>query len=653
MGNVQTSTNVYNVNGDNNAFTPNSEMVASASPAIDLKPGVLNPNGKLYQLESGSAPDPSNLVIVVDATEGDFSYITNNTWETLNKSALETNSWEPLFAVTMTGCGPLKLNDYTVTMSGYVGASADDAFDGGVVEDGMFISSRRLKNFKLMLSNRCEAIAKWNTSLNQAMSLLTPDLLAGSGSCKWKSILQYMQATLPADNEVLQYPDEFYTVAVSKYPALKPGASPNTPLPVAGPLGEIASVMNAASSSVGLMNGSSALLTSAMDTLAAKNLDLVCAEAPLPVATFAPSLVPRDYRPAFIKDADAHWITSVDPSAIIRVTTALSGRDYTVQLGPGATKLIDMNRMVDADLLLDVSGMPINWLDNPDYATAVAAIVLLEAKVPATEINVAADITGVSVVASSPLSIVNSTINVRGQSYLEMLHLRTTFERETIAGKPYIYGFGCLMLLSPTTSSNTRNPTLMDGLLTVTPILLRETTYKGEIVEEIVPSDILGNHTSEEMAVALANDAVFLMENSLKEVAEVIGSAVPIASDIDDSATASVVSRLAIAETISMRARSGNYRAFPDFGALWKKAKRAASLFVSNPKSVLQVGVPVLASAGVLDALTSAVGTSVRTGNIGKGVQDAVSILRARNSVTKLRQGFFSKIEELWPVLDG
>ncbi|YP_398639.1 putative outer capsid VP4 [Chum salmon reovirus CS] len=622
------------------------------SPAIDLKPGVLNPNGKLYQLEAGSAPDPSNLVLVVDATEGDFSYLTNNTWETLSKSALETNSWEPLFAVTMTGCGPLKLNDYTVVMSGYVGASVSDAFDGGVIEDGDFISSRRLKNFKLMLSNRCEAIAKWNMSLNQAMSLLTPDLLAGSGSCKWKSILLYMQKALPPDNEVLQYPDEFYTVAVSKYPALKPGVSPDTPAPAAGPLGEIACVMNAASASVGLMSGSSALLTSAMDTLAAKNLDLVCAEAPLPVATFTPSLAPRDYRPAFIKDADAHWITSVNPSSFFRVTP-LVGTRLRHSDRAGATKMLDMNRMVDTDLLLDVSGMPINWLENPDYANPVAGIVLLEARVPATEIETAADITGVSVVASSPLSIVNSTVNIRGLTFLEMLHLRTTFERETIAGKPYIYGFGCLMLLSPTTSPNTKNPTLMDGLLTITPILLRDTTYKGEIVEEIVPSDILGNYTSEEMAVALANDAVVLMEHCLKEVAEVIGNAVPIASDMDDSATASVVSRLAIAETSALRQRSGNPRALPDFGALWKRAKRAASLFVSNPKSVLQAGVPVLASAGVIDALTSAVGTSVRTGNIGKGVQDALSILRARNSVTKLRQGFFSKIEELWPVLDG
>ncbi|ADZ31981.1 VP5 [Scophthalmus maximus reovirus] len=653
MGNVQTSTNVYNVNGDNNAFTPTSEMVASASPAIDLKPGVLNPNGKLYQLEAGSAPDPTNLILVVDASEGDFSYLTNNTWETLSKSALETNSWEPMFSVTMTGCGPLKLGDYTVTMSGYVGASPSDAFDGGVIEDGSFISSRRLKNFKLMLSNRCEAIAKWNMSLNQAMSLLTPDLLAGSGSCKWKSVLQYMQKVLPSDNEVLQYPDEFYTVAVGKYPALKPGSSPDTPPPAAGPLGEIACVMNAASASVGLMSGSSALLTSAMDTLAAKNLDLVCAEAPLPVSTFTPSLAPRDYRPAFIKDADAHWVTSITPTTYFRVTTTLSAKNYSVQLGPGATKVLDMNRMVDSDLLLDVSGMPIDWMSNPDYATSVAAIVLLESRVPASEISAAEDITGVSIVASSPLSIVNSTVNVRGQHFLEMLHLRTTFERETIAGKPYIYGLGTLLLLSPTTASNSRNPTLMDGLLTITPILLRDTTYKGEIVEEIVPSDILGNHTSEEMAVALANDAVVLMENSLKEVAEVIGNAVPIASDLDDSATASVVSRLAITETASTRSRSNNPLAFPDFGALWKKAKRAASLFVSNPKSVLQVGVPVLASAGVIDALTSAVGTSVRTGNIGKGVQDALSILKARNSVTKLRQGFFSKIEELWPVLEG
>ncbi|AQU42729.1 VP5 [Fall chinook aquareovirus] len=652
MGNVQTSTSVYNINGDGNSFAPTSEMVASASPAIDLKPGVLNPNGKLYVLSGSSAPSPDNLVLYV-TQKGDYSYIVTNTHDTLSKAALESNSWEPLFTVTRTGCGPLQLSDYTSHHSGYVGANADDAFANGPVDEGEFISSTDLKNFKTTLANRMQSVAEWSQYLDQAMSLLTPDIMAGTAGCKWKSVLEFLTSILPLDNLVLTYPNEFYTVAVGKYPALKPGTTPSSPPPSAGPLGEIASVMNAASSSVGLMNGSSAVLAAAMDKIAAKNLDLISSDSPLPVATFTPSLAPRSYRPAFIKQDDAHWISVMNPTAIIRVKTEVSAAHYTVQIGPGPTKMLDMNRMIDSTLLLDISGAHIDFMDNPDYSSAVPAIVLLETRVPYDEVQLAADIVGVSAIAAASLAVINMNVNVRGKSFIEMQHLQATFERETIVGKPYVYGFGCLLLASATASSNFKNPTLMDGELTVTPILLRETTYKGDVVDSIIPSDIMGNQTTEELAVALANDAVVLMENNLSEIAKVIGDVVPVASDVNEAATSAVVSRLAIAETMSVRARSGNPRAFPDFSALWSKAKRAASLFVSNPKAVLQAGVPILASSGVIDAMTSAIGTTVRTGSIGKGVQDAVSVLRARNSITRLRQGFFKKVEELWPVLDG
>ncbi|QBX90057.1 major virion structural protein [Atlantic halibut reovirus] len=649
MGNVQTSTNVYNINGDGNAFKPTSEMVASAAPAIDLKPGVLNPNGKLYVVNGSLAPSSDNLILYV-TSQGDYSYLGVNTTETLSKTALETNSWEPMFSVTRTGCGPLELSSYLTTHSGYVGASADDAFAKGLVTDGSFISSQELKNFKLTLSNRMRSVADWNVHLDQAMALLSSDVMAGSATCDWKSILSFLQAALPLDNLTLVYPNEFYTVAVGKYPALKPGVQPDEGPVSTGPLGEIASVMNAPSSSVGLMGGTSAQLSLAMDTISSKKLDLISADSPLPVSTFTPSLAPRSYRPAYIKGADAHWISVMNPNAIVRSTTRIGSQTYTMQIGPGATKVLDMNRMVDSTLLLDVSGMPINIVANPDYGSAIPAIVLIETRVPYNQVHVAADVIAITPIASSALSVTNSTINVRGAAFLEMLHLQALFERETIAGKPYMYGFGCLLMSSVTTASNFQNPTLMDGKLTVTPIILRETTYKGEIVEEIIPSDIMGNQTTEEMEVALANDAIVLMETNLSEIAKVVGDVLPIASDVNDSATAAIVSRLAIAETQALRARSGDAKALPDFSALWKRAKRAASLFVSNPKSVLQAGIPILASTGVIDALTSAVGTTVRTGNLGKGVQDALSILRARNSVTRLRQAFFSKIEQLWPT---
>ncbi|AHJ14805.1 VP5 [Green River chinook virus] len=627
-------------------------MVASASPAIDLKPGMLNPTGKAFVLSGSSAPSAENLILYV-TEEGDYSYLGVNTSETLAKASLETNSWEPLFAITRTGCGHLELSNYSVTLSAYVGANPDDAFMHGEIIDGPFISSQSLRNFKLTLTNRLQSIADWNRDLDQAMSLLTSDLMAGNATCKWKSILEFLQSALPLDSLVLVYPNEFYTVAVSKYTALRPGTVSGEPPVASGPLGEIASVMNSSSSSVGLMVGSSATLTAAMDQVTSKNLDLISSDSPLPVSTFTPSLAPRDYRAAYIKGDDAHWISVINPTAIIRTTVELSARTYTIQIGPGPTKVLDMNRMLDSRLLLDVSGMPINILDNPDYGSAVPGIVLIEARVPYDEIQLASDIVAASVVAIGSLSVVNSIVSIRGNSTLEMLHLQALFERETIAGKPYVYGFGCLLMSSVTSASNFKNPTLMDGLLTITPILLRETTYKGEIVDEIIPADIMGNQTTEEMAVALANDAIVLMENNLTEIAHVVGNALPVASDTNDSATSAIVSRLAIMETMHLRERSHDPRALPDFGMLWKKAKRAASLFVSDPKSVLQAGIPVLASTGVVDAITSAVGTTVRTGNLGKGVQDALSILRARNSVTRLRQAFFKKIEDLWPVLDG
>ncbi|BCG62302.1 VP5 [Hirame aquareovirus] len=652
MGNVQTSTNVYNVNGDGNAFQPNAEMVASAAPAIDLKPGVLNPNGKLFVLSGSTQLTPENLILYVDS-RGDYSYLSSTTLDTLNKTALDTNSWEVLFTVTRTGCGPLSIHDYASTHTGYVGANADDAALNGLVTDGLFISSEDLRNFKTTLTNRMQAVASWSQDLDQAMSLLTPDVMAGGASCSWKSILSFLESVLPLDNMVRIYPNEFYTVAIGKYPALKPGKEADAPPPPNGPLGEIASVMNAASSTVGLMSGSSAVLSTALDQITAKNLDLVSSDSPLPVATFTPSLAPRDYRPAFIRGVDAHWISVMDPANTIRVTTTLATRTYTLQIGPGPTKVLDMNKMMDAKLLLDISGMPIDIIAIPDFSTAVPAIALIETRVPYSSVELPTDIVAVSVIASSSMSASAMAINVRGESRLEMMHLQALFERETIVGKPYVYGLGCLLMLTPTSATTTRNPTLMDGLLTITPVLLRETTYKGDVVTSITPSDIMGNQTTEELTVALANDAVVLMENTLNEIAKVVGDVAPVASEINDTATSAIVSRLAIEETSMVRRRTGDARALPDFPSLWQKAKRAASLFVSDPRSALQAGIPILTSTGVIDAVTSAIGTTVRTGNIGRGVQDAVAILRARNSGTRWKQAFFKKVEELWPLIDG
>ncbi|QBC40934.1 VP5 [Marbled eel reovirus] len=649
MGNVQTSTNVYNVNGDGNSFQPAAEMVATAAPAIDLKPGVLNPTGKLWVIEGDAQPAADNLVMYTDEN-GDYSYVTETMLDALNKACMETNMWEPMFTATRTGCGPLQMRSYLTTMSGYAGASPADAFQNGYVTNGDFISTENLSIFRTTLSVRLQQSAPWLSALETAMSLLTPDVTAGTVNCNWKSILGMLESVLPIDSFVRMYPNEFYTVAVLRYPALRPGTPDGKVATRPSPIGEVAGALNAVTSEVGNMSGSGSSLSAAISTVEGKELDLISANAPLPVSVFTPSIAPRQYNPAFIKPGNAHWIAQFAPPANIRVSVQYAGSDHTIQIGPGNTRVLDMNAMIDCHLSLDISGTRIPFKDNPDFSTGIPSFVLIQTNVPADRVREAADIQSVQVITASATSAINSSTNVRGTPTFDMLHLQTVFEREMIVGIPYLYGFGTFLFPSITSSSDFSNPTLMDGTLTITPLLLRETTYKGQVVDVITPADVMGNQTSEEVTCALANDAIVLVETNLSTFARVMGDSIPIASSTDDAATSAILSRLTVTETLAMRARTGDPRALPDFATLWQKAKRAASLFTSNPALALQAGIPVLADAGIISAVTSGVSTALRTGSLGKGASDAIAKLRARQSMTLLKQAFFDKVAALWPA---
>ncbi|AAM92749.1 putative outer capsid VP4 [Aquareovirus ctenopharyngodontis] len=646
MGNVQTSVNTYNITGDGNSFTPTSDMTSTAAPAIDLKPGVLNPTGKLWRPVGTSVATIDSLAIVSDRF-GQYSFVNEGMRETFSKALFDINMWQPLFQATKTGCGPIVLSSFTTTTSGYVGATAGDALDNPVT-NGVFISTVQVMNLQRTIAARMRDVALWQQHLDTAMTMLTPDISAGSASCNWKSLLAFAKDILPLDNLCLTYPNEFYNVAIHRYPALKPG-NPDTKLPdaQAHPLGEVAGAFNAATSEVGSLVGSSSTLSQAISTMAGKDLDLIEADTPLPVSVFTPSLAPRSYRPAFIKPEDAKWIAEFNNSSLIRKTLTYSGATYAVQLGPGPTRVIDMNAMIDSVLTLDVSGTILPYDTNPDLSTSVPAFVLIQTSVPIQQVTTAANITAITVVSAAGASAINLAINVRGQPRFNMLHLQATFERETITGIPYIYGLGTFLIPSPTSSSNFSNPTLMDGLLTVTPVLLRETTYKGEVVDAIVPATVMANQTSEEVASALANDAIVLVSNHLNKLANVVGDAIPVASKTDDSATSAIVSRLAVQHKLSQVGQTSPTP--PDYPLLWRRAKRAASMFVSNPSLALQVGIPVLTQSGMLSALTSGVGTALRTGSLGKGVTDASEKLRARQSLTVAKQAFFDQIGSLWP----
>ncbi|ABV01044.1 VP4 [American grass carp reovirus] len=648
MGNVQTSTNVYNIDGNGNTFAPSSQMASTASPAIDLKPGVLNPTGKLWQTMGTGAPSADSLVLVVD-NKGEYTYLSENMRETLNKAVTDVNMWQPLFQATKSGCGPVVLANFTTISTGYVGATADDAFSNGLVSNGPFLATMHIMELQKTIAARMRDVAIWQKHLDTAMTLMTPDVSAGDVTCKWRSLLEFAQDILPLDNLCRSYPNEFYTVAAQRYPAIRPG-QPDTQvaLPQPHPLGEVAGSFNAPTSEVGSLVGAGAALSDAISTLASKDLDLVEADTPLPVSVFTPSLAPRTYRPAFIDPQDAAWIAQWNGDANIRIITTYQSTDYTVQLGPGPTRVIDMNAMIDAKLTLDVSGTILPFQENNDLSSAIPAFVLIQTKVPLHSVTQASDVEGITVVSAAESSAINLSVNVRGDPRFDMLHLHAMFERETIAGIPYIYGIGTFLIPSITSSSSFCNPTLMDGELTVTPLLLRETTYKGAVVDTVTPSEVMANQTSEEVASALANDAVLLVSGQLERLATVVGDVIPIASGEDDAATSAIVGRLAIEAT--MRARhGGDTRALPNFGQLWKRAKRAASMFASNPALALQVGVPVLADSGILSALTSGVSTAIRTGSLGKGVSDASSKLNARQSLTLARKTFFKKVEELWP----
>nr|AGG38810.1 VP4 [Grass carp reovirus] len=647
MGNVQTNNTTVNINGDGNSFGAESGMRSTAAPEIMLSPGKLNPNGLAWMKVAGSGMGPGSLQIV-HATDGSpYCYIPPDAMSSMEKSAGAVNLWEPLFAAIFETCSTVNVSDFTDEFSAYVGVSEPEALKK-YIEKGVFMSTSQAKNFFGTLGQRMARIKGWSEDIRTAAAMIPVDTPHGSVTCDWKSLLRFWDENLPVDNVCKQYQNAVYEVALKIYPALRAGNSGSLLSDVVGVLSGGAAGTTA--SGVSMVEGVtrneqvSRILTSA-------DVDILTSSAPVPVSALRTPPVELSYQPSALSAKTTPWLVRYPGTTAIEKTFDVgttSKTTYYLSMGNsgGGDLMIDLKRLPACGLEYSLRGIPIIYDTNltaAKLAKVTPALLMLQTAKP-----LSAEITAADIQAIAPLVVGTDKLNTLVTTGFGNIRNITDFsmsaiwEPETVsaAGNYYLWPT-VIGDASMTSDWGTISTSLANGRLRVAPLDLTNALRKGNVVESIVPSDVLGNASPEEMRSALPADVLTAFKAKLTTVASVVGRALNPNDSAHAPSSGTVLGPLAIENKAQSKPKP--------VSDLWIAARRGVNLFVASPIASLQTGVPVMGDSSVLTSLMGGATTALNTGDMGTPSLEATAKRAARVAGGLLRQRVMDKLTRYWP----